>query len=181
MKQIIENLLRFARQTKFERRSVSLTDILDEVLSLRAYEIKRKGVQISRDVAPGLAGAMVDEGLLKQVFLNILNNSIEALHDVSEARINIQATQNGDRALLRFSDNGPGFSNIDRAFDPFFTTKGPGKGPGLGLSVSYGIVKQHGGEIRAQNLHPSGASIVIELPIANPAERTLQPTEVAEA
>jgi len=179
MKQIIENLLRFARQTKFERRSVSLTDILDEVLTLRAYEIKRQGVQIAKEIAPGLPGVMVDEGLLKQVFLNILNNSIEALHEVPDARLTLEAAQNGDRVQLRFGDNGPGFSNIDRAFDPFFTTKGPGKGPGLGLSVSYGIVKQHGGEIRAQNLHPSGACIVIDLPIASPAERVLEPSGVA--
>ena len=66
-------------------------------------------------------------------------------------------------------------------FDPFFTTKDPGKGPGLGLSVSYGIIKQHGGDIRAYNLHPSGACVLIELPIADGLQDVLEPSGVAEA
>lgn len=181
MKQIIENLLSFARQTKFERQSVSLSHVLDDVMNLRGYEIKRKGLQVVAEISPALPGVMVDEGMLKQVFLNLLNNSMEALHDTPAGRIGIEAAKHGDRVQLRFSDNGPGFSNSDRVFDPFFTTKGPGKGPGLGLSVSYGIVKQHGGEISAYNLHPSGACILIELPIASATDSPLEPTGVAEA
>jgi signal transduction histidine kinase len=181
MKQIIENLLRFARQTKFERRAVALRAILDDVLRLRAYEIKRTGVKISMEIAQNLPGVMVDEGLLKQVFLNILNNSLDALQGVSGRRVTVEAIQVGDRIQLRFNDNGPGFTNLDRVFDPFFTTKGPGKGPGLGLSVSYGIIKQHGGEISARNLHPSGACIMIELPVAGASNALFEATEVAEA
>lgn len=165
MKHIIDNLLRFARQTKFERRSMSLSTILDEVFKLRAYEIKRSGVELRTDIAEDLPGVLVDENLLKQVFLNLLNNSLDALHGVEAGRITVEANQHDGRVRVRFSDNGSGFPNPDRVFDPFFTTKDPGKGPGLGLSVSYGIVKQHGGEISAHNLHPSGASIVIDLPV----------------
>ena len=181
MKQIIENLLSFARQTKFERRPVSLTHVLHEVLNLRRYEIRHKGLQVVAEISPALPGVLVDEGMLKQVFLNVINNSIEALREVSAGRIDIEATRQGERMQLRFSDNGPGFSNPDRVFDPFFTTKDPGKGPGLGLSVSYGIVKQHGGEISAYNLHPSGACILIELPIASTAVSVLEASGVAEA
>ena len=181
MKQIIENLLSFARQTKFERRPVALTHVLNEVLKLRSYEIRHKGLQIVTEISASSPGVLVDEGMLKQVFLNLINNSMEALRDVRGGRITIDATQQGDRMQLRFSDNGPGFSNSDRVFDPFFTTKDPGKGPGLGLSVSYGIVKQHGGDIRAYNLHPSGACILIELPIANTPVPILEPSGVAEA
>ncbi|MFL6439889.1 MAG: sensor histidine kinase [Terriglobales bacterium] len=181
MKQIIENLLRFARQTKFERRAVSLRAILEDVCRLRAYEIKRTGVQVSMEIAQNLPGVMVDEGLLKQVFLNILNNSLDALQGVSGRRVTVEALQVDDRIQLRFSDNGPGFTNLDRVFDPFFTTKSPGKGPGLGLSVSYGIIKQHGGEISARNLHPSGACIMIELPVAGAANVLFEATGVAEA
>jgi two-component system, NtrC family, sensor kinase len=181
MKQIIENLLSFARQTKFERRPVSLTHVLQEVLKLRSYEIRHRGVQVAVEISPALPGVLVDEGMLKQVFLNVINNSIEALRDIPGGRISIEATQQGERMQLRFSDNGPGFSNPDRVFDPFFTTKDPGKGPGLGLSVSYGIVKQHGGEISAYNLHPSGACILIELPIAGSPASILEPSGVAEA
>ena len=181
MKQIIENLLSFARQTKFERRPVSLMHVLNEVLNLRSYEIRHKGLQIVTEISPMLPGVLVDEGMLKQVFLNLINNSMEALRNIRGGRITIDATQQGERMQLRFSDNGPGFSNPDRVFDPFFTTKDPGKGPGLGLSVSYGIIKQHGGDIRAYNLHPSGACILIELPIASTAVSVLETSGVAEA
>jgi two-component system, NtrC family, sensor kinase len=180
MKQIIENLLRFARQTKFERRSVSLRTILDEVFKLRAYEIKRGGVQVTVEIAQSLPGVMVDEGLLKQVFLNILNNSLDALQGVACGRVTVEAAQRGERVQLRFNDNGAGFTNLDRVFDPFFTTKDPGKGPGLGLSVSYGIIKQHGGEITAHNLHPSGACIMIELPVAGVSNVLFEATGVAK-
>ena len=181
MKEIIENLLRFARQTKFERRAVSLSAVLDDVLKLRTYEIKRGGVQTLVEIAPDLPGVMVDEGLLKQVLLNILSNSLEALGPVAGRKIAIEATQRGERIHIRFCDNGPGFSDADKVFDPFFTTKDPGKGPGLGLSVSYGIIKQHGGDIRAYNLHPSGACVLIELPIAADLQDVLEPSGVAEA
>jgi signal transduction histidine kinase len=181
MKQIIDNLLRFARQTKFERRSMSLSTILDEVFKLRAYEIKRSGVELRTEIAPNLPGVLVDENLLKQVFLNLLNNSLDALHGVEAGRIIVEANQHDGRVRVRFSDNGSGFPNPDRVFDPFFTTKDPGKGPGLGLSVSYGIIKQHGGEISAHNLHPSGASIVIDLPIAASSDPLLEPTRTSEA
>ena len=174
MKQTIDNLLRFARQTKFERRSMSLSFILDEVFKLRAYEIKRSAVELRTEIARDLPGVLVDENLLKQVFLNLLNNSLDALHGVEAGRITVEAHQHEDRVRVRFSDNGSGFPNPDRVFDPFFTTKDPGKGPGLGLSVSYGILKQHGGEISAHNLHPCGASIVIDLPIAGAPDPLLE-------
>ena len=95
--------------------------------------------------------------------------------------LTVEALQVDDRIQLRFNDNGPGFTNLDRVFDPFFTTKSPGKGPGLGLSVSYGIIKQHGGDISARNLHPSGACIMIELPVAGAPNVLFEATEVAEA
>ena len=180
MKQIIDNLLRFARQTKFERRSMSLSMLLQEVFKLRAYEIKRSGVELRTEFTSNLPGVLVDENLLKQVFLNLLNNSLDALQGVEGGRITVEANQHDDRVRVRFSDNGSGFPNPDRVFDPFFTTKDPGKGPGLGLSVSYGIIKQHGGDISAHNLHPSGASIVIDLPIAGAADPLYEPTRTSE-
>ena len=181
MKQIIESLLRFARQTKFERRTVLLGDVIDEVFKLRAYEIRRSGVQVVTEIAPDLPGVVVDEGLLKQVFLNIVSNSLDALRHVEGGCIRVEVAQHEQSVQIRLSDNGAGFTNPDRVFDPFFTTKDPGKGPGLGLSVSYGIIKQHGGEISAYNLQPSGACILIKLPLAGTQDSILEPSEVAEA
>lgn len=181
MKQIIDNLLRFARQTRFEKRAVSLASVLEEVLKLRAYDIKRHAVRIVNGVPSDLPGVVVDEGSLKQVFLNILNNSLDAVQGVSGGTIVIEAQIAEGRLQLRFTDNGCGFKNLDRIFDPFFTTKSPGKGPGLGLSVSYGIIKQHGGEISAYNVHPSGAGILIELPLAADQQTIPESAVIAKA
>jgi two-component system NtrC family sensor kinase len=169
MKQIIENLLRFARQTKFERKTLSLASVIDDVLKLRAYELRSQGVQLTTNVAVDLPGVMVEENLLKQVFLNILNNALDAVANLDEKKIVIEAAVEDRKVVVRFSDNGPGITDLDRVFDPFFTTKSPGKGTGLGLSICYGIIKEHAGDITAYNLHPNGACIAIELPAAGAA------------
>ena len=74
----------------------------------------------------------------------------------------------GDKVLVRFLDSGPGFADLSRAFDPFYTTRPVGKGIGLGLSTCYGMVKQHGGEIYAENIQPTGAIVTVELPRSQP-------------
>ena len=89
-----------------------------------------------------------------------------AVAALDEKRIVIEAGAEDKKVIVRFSDNGPGFTDLDRIFDPFFTTKSPGKGTGLGLSICYGIIKEHAGDIAAYNLHPNGACIAIELPAA---------------
>jgi len=71
----------------------------------------------------------------------------------------------GEKVVLRFSDSGPGFSDVSRAFDPFYTTRPVGQGTGLGLSICYGTVREHSGNIYAQNLEPHGATVTIELPV----------------
>ena len=177
MKQIIENLLRFARQTKFERKPLSLASVIDDVVKLRAYELRSQGVQLTTNVAADLPGVMVEENMLKQVFLNILNNALDAVTNLEQKKIAIEAAAERNKVVVRFNDNGPGFTDLDRIFDPFFTTKSPGKGTGLGLSICYGIIKEHAGDITAYNLHPNGACIAIELPAAGAAAQ--QPKTVS--
>jgi C4-dicarboxylate-specific signal transduction histidine kinase len=106
---------------------------------------------------------------MRQVFLNILNNALDAVETAAEKRVTIMARAEENRVVLSFIDTGPGFSDPTRIFDPFFTTKPPGKGVGLGLSICYGVLKQHGGDISARNVHPCGACITIELPAAKEA------------
>ncbi|HET9180740.1 MAG TPA: ATP-binding protein [Candidatus Angelobacter sp.] len=168
MKRIIENLLRFARQNNLEKKSANLQTLLQDVVALREYHIRTHDVELSVYVEPGLPPVALDEDQFKQILLNLLNNSIDALEGRREKRISIEAVRRENRVLLRFDDNGPGFRDPNRAFDPFYTTKPVGKGTGLGLSICYGIVKEHGGEIQAANLKRGGARIVLELP-ANPA------------
>jgi signal transduction histidine kinase len=165
MRRIIENLLRFARQNHLEKKSANLQGLLQEVVSLREYHLRNHDIAVQIDIEHNLPSVALDEDQFKQILLNLLNNSIDALEHASRKRIHIEASHMGDRVLVRFDDTGPGFADLNRAFDPFFTTKPIGKGTGLGLSICYGIVKEHGGDIYAVNKEPNGARIVLELPV----------------
>jgi signal transduction histidine kinase len=164
MRRIIENLLRFARQNNLEKKSANLHSLLQDVLALREYHIRNHDVELKVQVEPDLPPVALDEDQFKQILLNLLNNSIDALEGRARKLIRIEALRRGNRVLLHFDDNGPGFRDPNRVFDPFYTTKPVGKGTGLGLSICYGIVKEHGGEIQAANLLQGGARVVLELP-----------------
>jgi two-component system, NtrC family, sensor kinase len=169
MKRIIENLLRFARQNSLEKKSANLELLLQDVLALREYHLRNHDVHVQVQIEPELPQVALDEDQFKQILLNLLNNSIDALESVAEKSIRIEAVRRDARVVLRFDDSGPGFSDTNRVFDPFYTTKPVGKGTGLGLSICYGIVKEHGGEIYATNLEPHGARVILELPLYAPA------------
>src|SRR5579859_1116797 len=168
MKRIIENLLRFARQNNLEKKSANLELLLQDVLALREYHLRNHNVAVQVQIEPDLPPIALDEDQFKQILLNLLNNSIDALESVGEKSIRIEAVRRDARVVLRFDDNGPGFSDVNRVFDTFYTTKPVGKGTGLGLSICYGIVKEHGGEIYAANLEPHGARVILELPLHAP-------------
>ena len=165
MKRIIENLLRFARQNSLAKKSANLETLLQDVLALREYHLHNHDIEVIVQIEPDLPPVALDEDQFKQILLNLLNNSIDALEGYSNRRIRIEGSSVNGRVVLRFDDNGPGFNDVNRVFDPFYTTKPVGKGTGLGLSICYGIVKEHGGEIRAENLEPKGARIALELPV----------------
>ena len=165
MRRIIENLLRFARQNNLEKKSANLHALLQEVLALREYHIRASKVDVNVHVEADLPHVALDEDQFKQILLNLLNNSIDALEGLGEKQIEIRAIRRDDRVVIWFEDNGPGFTEINRVFDPFYTTKPVGKGTGLGLSICYGIVKEHGGDIQAANRDPGGARITMELPL----------------
>jgi C4-dicarboxylate-specific signal transduction histidine kinase len=96
-----------------------------------------------------------------------VKNAIGSLEETAagtERRLSIEVATLGRAVQVMFSDTGPGFADPNRAFDPFFTTRQQGDGVGLGLSICYSIIREHGGEISAVNLHPQGAAVVIELP-----------------
>jgi CheY-like chemotaxis protein len=116
---------------------------------------------------------MIDSDQVRQVFINIILNAEQAMSGRgSGGRLKVATgLKNGDLIKITFEDDGPGFGKdaLAKIFDPFFTTKEPGKGTGLGLAVAYGIVKEHGGEIRAENLEGRGALIIVELPVLEEA------------
>lgn len=167
-KQIVQNLLSFARQTPAQRRHVQLNTILRRTIQLRAYDFRSHGVDIVERLDESLPEVLGDAQQLQQVFLNILNNAHDAVHDTGRPpRIEIMSTRNGHLVEVSFRDNGPGISDPGKIFDPFFTTKEVGKGTGLGLSICYGIVREHGGEIVCHNnIDSEGATFVVRLSAA---------------
>jgi len=174
MKRIIDNLLRFSRQGPKDRHKAELAPVVQEVLALHAYHMRARNVQVQLEMAPDIVSLSISEDEVKQILLNLLNNSADALEGIGEnKRISIRAYSAGTRAIVEVEDTGPGFSDLNRALDPFYTTKPAGKGTGLGLSVCYGIVKEHGGEVRVENVCPHGARVTIELPLAEEEPQTL--------
>ena len=170
-KQIVQNLLSFARQMPAQRRPVQLNAILRRTVQLRAYDFHSHDVDIVEHLDESLPEVVGDSHQLQQVFLNILNNAHDAVRETGRpARIEITSARNGTTVEVSFRDNGPGITNPDRIFDPFFTTKEVGKGTGLGLSICYGIVREHGGEIVCHNnLDSEGATFIVRLPAASEA------------
>lgn len=165
MQRIIDNLLRFARSKAIEHGPLDLQVVLREALALFEYKLRSGSIELRTSIDPALPRIVGDEGQMKQVFVNLLNNALDAVEGVPERRISIEMFARQNHVVIRFTDSGKGFHDVNRAFDPFYTTKPVGKGPGLGLSICYGLVKEHGGEIHAENLEP-GAMVTVELPRA---------------
>jgi PAS domain S-box-containing protein len=165
-KQIVQNLLSFARQMPPRRQPVQLNAILKRTVQLRSYDFISHGIQVVERLDESLPEVVGDPHQLQQVFLNILNNAYDAVRDCGRpARIEIMSARTESGVEVSFRDNGTGISDPDRIFDPFFTTKDVGKGTGLGLSICYGIVHEHGGEIICQNnLEAEGATFIVRLP-----------------
>src|SRR5213593_4876435 len=145
-KQIVQNLLSFARQMPPQRKPVQLNSILHRTVQLRSYDFQSHDIEVIERFEEKLPSIIGDGHQLQQVFLNILNNAYDAVRETERrGRIEISTIREGDWVHVLLKDNGPGISNAERIFDPFFTTKEVGKGTGLGLSICYGIVREHAG------------------------------------
>src|SRR5438132_9211840 len=166
-KQIVQNLLSFARQMPPQRKPVQLNPILKRTVQLRSYDLQSRGVSVTERLQDALPFVIGDSHQLQQVFLNILNNAYDAVREaVQGPQIEISTSCTGNFVEVSFRDNGPGVSQPDRIFDPFFTTKQVGEGTGLGLSICYGIVREHGGEILCHNnVGGEGATFIVRLPV----------------
>jgi signal transduction histidine kinase len=178
MKRIVDGLLRFARQNNPAARAADLDAALRDVIQLREFHLRKLGITVQPHVDPNLPRIAIGEDELKQVLLNLLNNSIDAVEDSARRFIQIRAFSDQNTVVIQFEDSGPGFTDLNRAFDPFFTTKPVGKGTGLGLSICYGIAQECGGEIVIKNMQPYGAKVVLELPVAVSA---VQPVDALTA
>ena len=163
---IVQNLLLFARHYPPERRPCVISDQVERVLTLKTYQLERDGIHVVRDFTP-CPPVWVDENKIQQVLLNLIQNAHQALvRRTTDRVLTLRVRPRGPRVEIEVIDNGPGIPTeaLPRIFDPFFTTKPPGEGSGLGLSVSYGIIGQHGGRLYAENRPEGGAAFIVELP-----------------
>jgi PAS domain S-box-containing protein len=164
---VVQNLLSFARQRKPERSEVDIRKVLEETLALRDYDLKINNIVVEKDLGAEAAMVVADPHQLEQVFLNIINNAVDAVLEAGRSgKLKIRVYSEKGAVCAQFADDGPGIKDPKRIFDPFYTTKNVGKGTGLGLSICYGIVKEHGGDITAHNASEGGAVIEVRLPMA---------------
>ena len=172
---IVRNLLTFARKRQTTRAMVDLNQVITETLALRAYEQRVSNIQLVEALAGGIPEVFADGHQIKQVLLNLLINAEQAcLAAHGRGTIVVRTSHDPERgsAILEVNDDGPGIGEdvIGKIFDPFFTTKEVGQGTGLGLTVAYAIVQEHGGRIWVEpgaKAARQGASFFIELPVTH--------------
>jgi len=165
---IVQNLQAFAQRRPARPQKVDVNEILERALELMAFQLKANDVEVVKKLSSSLPVTVADHNLIEGVFVNIVTNAIEAMATGEGKKVltvETEATQG--IILITISDTGPGIpeENISRIFDPFFSTKPLGQGTGLGLSMVYGIVKEHQGTVYARNLPTGGVSFVVELPV----------------
>jgi len=167
---IVSDLLAFSRRSKPQRAPADLNKIVRTTLSLVQHKMKLSNVETESLLAEGLPMVPCDPSQIQQVVLNLLLNAAEATHGRSERRVSIATECAAGELRLTVSDNGEGIpqENLSKIFDPFFTTKSEGKGVGLGLAVSYGIIQAHGGDIEVRSQPGQGAAFIVSLPLEQP-------------
>jgi two-component system NtrC family sensor kinase len=167
---IVRGLLEFARQTAPAKAAVDVHEIVEEVLRMVTNQELFQNISIYKDYDSGAPQLMVDRDQIKQVVFNIVVNAAEAMG--KSGTIRIRSEWNADRALvsLHFIDDGPGIEPevLNRLFDPFFTTKE--MGTGLGMAISYGIVKAHRGSIEVKSKPGEGCEVIVTLPVGQSAQ-----------
>jgi len=170
---ITSNLLSFSRESKVEMGRVSINQLLEDVLFLNANFLKVNAVRLSRELDQDMPEIIGDGEQLKQVFMNLISNAVEAMEPKGGGELTVRTERQGSFVQINLSDTGVGIAEGDtsRLFDPFFTTKARGKGIGLGLSVAFGIVQQHCGSIDIESQQGYGTAIRLQLPLNQPSEQ----------
>lgn len=165
---IVKNLLTFAQQQKLEQTYVTVNEIIQATLAMRAHAMEASNIRVTTQLDPALPLTMADGSQLQQVFLNlIINAETEMKSAHGRGNLLIKTEMIEDTIQVSFTDDGPGIAeaNLVHLFDPFFSTREVGKGTGLGLSICHGIITGHGGEIHAKSELGKGATFIIKLPV----------------
>jgi signal transduction histidine kinase len=166
---VVRRLLDFARQSESRRTKSDLNETINDVLTLVKHLLHTSGIEVTLNLAKSLPWVMIDRNQIKQVVLNLIHNALHAMPEGGELRITTcrRRREKNDGILLSVSDSGHGIpaEYLDRIFEPFFTTRSNDGGTGLGLSVSYGIIADHGGFIDVDSQVGKGSSFEVWLPV----------------
>lgn len=171
--QIVQGILSFARESKPEYREFDMSQLVEDTLKLLQHRVENAEIEFVDDLQPDLR-LVGDANQLQQVLVNVILNAVQA--SPRHGKIQVRSYKDIDYIAVEILDAGTGIAqdNLTKVFDPFFTTKPEGEGTGLGLSVSYGIVKHHGGTIHVENIDGAGLRVVILLPFRMPTEKINQ-------
>ncbi len=176
MKETVEKLVEFWRPAPLADEVVRVVKIVESLAEVCRDKLAARGVKLEVEAQAEVPIVRGSRDRLRQVMEHLLNNAAQA---IAKARPREEGEEHAIRVTISYdqrvlhvivSDTGPGFREPARVFDPFYTTKGPEQGAGMGLSICYGVVREHGGEISAFNLHPHGAAVVVELPVGRVME-----------
>lgn len=175
---IVQSLLVFSRPSTPRSTLLHLPDLLQRTLQLHEHSLRANNIHVDLAARPELPTVLGDSNQLTQVFLNLIVNAEQAIHEVRErGTLRIRLGVVGDRVLITFQDDGVGIRRelLPRIFDPFFTTKRPGRGTGLGLSICMAIVREHNGDISAQPLPDGGSVFTVSLPVCTESVAIAEP------
>ncbi|HEX9110891.1 MAG TPA: ATP-binding protein, partial [Terriglobales bacterium] len=171
--EIVNNLLNFSRTTGTELTEISLNKVIGDTLALLEHQFKVAHIEVQPELHQDLPPILGNAGRLQQVFLNLFLNAKDAMNGGGVLKV---ATLNGDFVSVRVADTGSGIAqeNIQKIYDPFFTTKtspaeGQNRGTGLGLSVTYGIIQEHAGNIRVESRPGEGTTFTLDFPLSRKA------------
>lgn len=173
---IVENLLTFATKRKTVRKGqyICINDVIKDALELKITDLRVNNIEVEQSLSQTMPKTMADRVQLMQVFINLINNAHDSMKVAScRGLLTLRTYQKDDKIVVEFEDNGPGIQEQEKLFTPFYTTKEVGKGTGLGLAVSYGIIKEHGGMIVGKNCQ-RGALFTVTLPIKAQAMKEIK-------
>src|SRR5205085_12514830 len=171
---IVNNLLNFSRTgSATEFTEVDLHRVLDDTLQLLEPQLRRSQIELVRDYEEGLPKVFGNAGKLQQVFTNLILNARDAIPAGGRITLSMRSNTDDDSVTIEIADTGIGIApeNVAKIYDPFYTTKGIGRGTGLGLAVTYGIVQEHSGHITVESMPGKGTTFRITLPTAHARTR----------
>ncbi len=168
-RELVSSLLSFAQQSPGEKTLLDMGSVVQRALQMKMLRTENKNIHLESRIEPDLPQIWGNVNQLFQCCVEIIGNATDALEEVGGGTFSVTVLREGDELVMEFSDSGPGIRDPQRIFDPFYTTKPVGKGMGLGLSVTYGVVQDHQGQISCENQPEGGAVFELRFPVAKQA------------